>query len=257
MVLIPSARARGWVKVKLAKHLFEHRYDYRAEWLRFTETLGHCRPRRAAARASGSSRPSPTSSMLPGGLLLVSDGGRGSLAVAASGIGPAATPAPRHSTTPAISGAQLEESGRIAGVRAGFAEAGQAADDKAFRCRPWLLDEPCAWAAIPLLHHQRLVGLVVLAAPEYRRQLDWEDLDLLRTAGHQAASSLAEALGQEALSERPALRGVQPPLRVHPPRHQEPGQPAVAARPQRRAARRQSRLPRRHGRDAEVVRSAR
>ena len=37
MVLIPSARARGWAKVKLAKHLFEHRYDYRTEWLRFTE----------------------------------------------------------------------------------------------------------------------------------------------------------------------------------------------------------------------------
>jgi putative PEP-CTERM system histidine kinase len=42
--------------------------------------------------------------------------------------------------------------------------------------------------------------MVILAAPEYRRQPDWEDLDLLRTAGNQAASSLAEALGQEALS---------------------------------------------------------
>ena len=40
MVLLPSARARGWLKIKLAKHLFEHRYDYRTEWLRFTETLG-------------------------------------------------------------------------------------------------------------------------------------------------------------------------------------------------------------------------
>ena len=48
---------------------------------------------------------------------------------------------------------------------------------------------------------QRLVGLVILAAPEYRRPLDWEDFDLLRTAGHQAASSLAEALGQEALAD--------------------------------------------------------
>jgi hypothetical protein len=27
MVLIPSQRARGWIKVKLAKHVFEHRYD--------------------------------------------------------------------------------------------------------------------------------------------------------------------------------------------------------------------------------------
>ena len=44
------------------------------------------------------------------------------------------------------------------------------------------------------------VGMVILAAPEYRRPLDWEDFDLLRTAGRQAASSLAEAHGQEALS---------------------------------------------------------
>ena len=64
-----------------------------------------------------------------------------------------------------------------------------------------MLDEPKAWAGIPLLHQQRLVGLVVLAAPDYQRQLDWEDFDLLRTAGNQAASSLAEALGQEALSQ--------------------------------------------------------
>ena len=40
MVLLPSQRARGWARVKLAKHLFEHRYDYRSEWLRFADTLG-------------------------------------------------------------------------------------------------------------------------------------------------------------------------------------------------------------------------
>ena len=26
--------------MKLTKHLFEHRYDYRNEWLRFAETVG-------------------------------------------------------------------------------------------------------------------------------------------------------------------------------------------------------------------------
>src|SRR6185437_950120 len=31
--------------------------------------------------------------------------------------------------------------------------------------------------------------------------LDWEDFDLLRTAGTQAASSLSEAVGQEALGQ--------------------------------------------------------
>ena len=46
MVLLPSASARSWAKVKLAKHLFEHRYDYRTEWLRFTDTLGSAAPTR-------------------------------------------------------------------------------------------------------------------------------------------------------------------------------------------------------------------
>ena len=62
-----------------------------------------------------------------------------------------------------------------------------------------MFDDASAWAVMPLIHQRRLVGIVVLAAPEYRRPLDWEDFDLLRTAGRQAASSLAEALGQEAL----------------------------------------------------------
>ena len=45
-----SERARGWIKVKLSKHLFEHRYDYRSEWLRFTETLGRSGPEARSAR---------------------------------------------------------------------------------------------------------------------------------------------------------------------------------------------------------------
>ena len=51
MVMLPSSRARGWAKVKIAKHFFEHRYDYRTEWLRFTETIGATvpRPRRSAS----------------------------------------------------------------------------------------------------------------------------------------------------------------------------------------------------------------
>ena len=54
---------------------------------------------------------------------------------------------------------------------------------------------------MPLIHNDRLVGLVLLAAPDYRRALDWEDFDLLKTAGRQAASSLAEAHGQQALGQ--------------------------------------------------------
>src|SRR5205814_5696835 len=76
MVLIPSARARSWVKLNLAKHLFEHRYDYRIEWLRFTETLGRTGP---DAPPLGDRIIKAFADIVdaPGGLLLVSDGGRG------------------------------------------------------------------------------------------------------------------------------------------------------------------------------------
>jgi putative PEP-CTERM system histidine kinase len=198
MVLIPSARARGWAKVKLAKHLFEHRYDYRTEWLRFTETLGRAGPD-APPLSERIVKAFADVVDAPGGLLLVSNGGRG-LEVASAAHWPGASPGPDALEDSGEFWAGLEASGRVLefeALRQGWANA----RDKALPVPSWLLDEPAVWAGIPLLHHQRLVGLVVLAAPEYRRQLDWEDLDLLRTAGNQAASSLAEALGQEALSQ--------------------------------------------------------
>src|SRR5690606_29810150 len=44
LVLLPSRRLRGWLRVMITKHLFQHRYDYRAEWLRFTSTMGRAGP---------------------------------------------------------------------------------------------------------------------------------------------------------------------------------------------------------------------
>lgn len=197
MVLLPSARARGWLKVKLAKHLFEHRYDYRTEWLRFTETLG-----RAAPDAPPLSERIVTAFAdvveAPGGVLLIGDGSRG-LAVAATVNWPGGNPGPEALDDTVDFRSALEAGGRVLEfepIRKGWASA----QEKALEVPLWLLREQSAWVGIPLLHQQRLVGLVVLAAPEYRRQLDWEDFDLLRTAGNQAASSLAEALSQEALS---------------------------------------------------------
>jgi putative PEP-CTERM system histidine kinase len=196
MVLIPSARARGWFKVKVAKHLFEHRYDYRTEWLRFTETLGRASPD-APPLGERIVKAFADIADSPGGLLLVNDGR--ALGIAADWSWPVAHPSTEQLDQFAAFWPMAESSGRILeleALRGGWADA----KDKQLPVPHWLLDEPAAWAGVPLLHHQRLVGIVILAAPEYRRPLDWEDFDLLRTAGHQAASSLAEAMGQEALA---------------------------------------------------------
>lgn len=197
MALLPSARARGWLKVKLAKHLFEHRYDYRIEWLRFTETIGREGP---DSPPLGERIVKAFADVVdaPGGLLLVGDG-RGALAIHANWNWPVDAPSTNCLGVAAGLWNQIEESGRIVefeALRHGWASA----RDKSLQVAEWMMKDPSVWAGVPLLHQQRLVGLVILAAPEYRRALDWEDFDLLRTAGNQAASSLAEAIGQEALA---------------------------------------------------------
>src|SRR6185503_15007676 len=197
LILPLSQWARGWVKVKLAKHLFEHRYDYRTEWLRFTDTLGR----------SGEDAPPLGDRIVkafadiadaPGGLLLVTDSG-GAIATAAAWNWPAGNPPGGEVERDSGFWNRIESRGRIVefdALRHGYGPP----EDRAIPVPQWMLDESVVWAGVPLIHHDRLVGLVLLAAPEYRRPLDWEDFDLLRTAGRQAASSLAEAHGQEALS---------------------------------------------------------
>ncbi len=195
MVLLPSARARSWAKVKLAKHLFEHRYDYRTEWLRFAATVG---------RSGGDAAPlgerlvkafaDITDS--PGGLLLAVDE-NGAIAEAADWNWPGQPFTPDGKDMDRWR--ELEKNPVILDIdalREGSAEGGSA-----LPLPGWLARDKTAWAGVPLVHNDRLAGLILLAAPDYRRALDWEDFDLLKTAGRQAASSLAEAHGQQALSQ--------------------------------------------------------
>lgn len=197
MVVLPSARARGWLKVKLAKHLFEHRYDYRTEWLRFADTLG-----RAGADAPplGKRVIKAFADVLeaPGGLLLVADAGQPP-AVAAEWNWPGELPASAALGATSPLWASVEQSRRIIefdALRGGWADG----TDRALPVPQWISHDPRVWAAVPLAHHERLVGILLLATPEYRRPLDWEDFDLLRTAGRQAASALSEAQQEEALA---------------------------------------------------------
>jgi len=197
MVVLPSARARSWLKVKLAKHLFEHRYDYRTEWLRFTDTVGSAAddaPRIGERIVKG------LADILeaPGGMLLTADQASG-VAGTSSWQWQAASPPLTDADSAARFWANVEQSGRIVefdALRGGWAHK----PERALLVPAWMLEDQGIWLGIPLIHHQKLVGIVLLASPEYRRVLDWEDFDLLRTAGRQAASSLAEAHGQEALS---------------------------------------------------------
>ena len=198
LVLAPSPKFRAWFKVKISKHLFQHRYDYRSEWLRFTDTLGqpgedaqalNVRVVQAIADIVES----------PAGVLLVPDA-QGALLPKAQWNWELDPPPPAAGSQ-ALS-LHLEKSGRVVDctqVRIWFA---QGLDEDEVDLIPhWIIEEDQIWSLVPLLHFGRLAGVIVLTRPFLTRTLDWEDFDLLRTAGRQVASYLAEARGQDELAE--------------------------------------------------------
>src|SRR5205814_3506813 len=65
----------------------------------------------------------------------------------------------------------------------------------------WLLSLPGAWLVVPLPSPTGLVGFVVLVTARASIKMDWEVLDLLKTAGSQAASYLGQIQATEALLE--------------------------------------------------------
>nr|WP_208403947.1 XrtA/PEP-CTERM system histidine kinase PrsK [Sphingomonas insulae] len=192
--LLSTPWLRAWAKVKLAKHFFRHRYDYRTEWQRFTATLGTpVAPVGEAADPLERRIVRAIADLIdaPAGLLLVPDG---------NGLGPAAAWhwADAGSADAALRD-HLGESARI--VELDQVRRGDAPEGEAAAIPGWMLDHPDAWALVPLIHGTSLIGVILLGRPPLDRALDWEDLDLLRVAGRQAASHLAEDRAHAALAD--------------------------------------------------------
>jgi putative PEP-CTERM system histidine kinase len=195
LLILPSGRFRAWLNVIIAKNFFQHRYDYRSEWMRFADTIGfpgkdtvpfHERVVKSLADIFDS----------PSGLLFAPDDQKQLTLQCRWNWATANVPANcvTSQTLPFF-----ETSSHILSmdeVRAGTDA----------RCDPraipqWLYDEERAWVVVPLVHFGKLAGLAVLARPLVRRDLDWEDLDMLRVVSRQVASYLAEATSHEALAE--------------------------------------------------------
>jgi len=195
LLIMPSGRFKAWLNVFIAKHFFQHRYDYRSEWMRFADTIGfpseeaapfHERVVKSLVDIFGCSS----------GLLLVPDE-QGVLTLQAR-YNWSTVDVPPNAVT-SQTRPFFETTGHILAmddVRSGADE----------RCDPravpqWLFDEPQAWAVVPLVHFGELAGLAVLGRPPLNRTLDWEDFDMLRVVGRQLASYLAEASSHLALAE--------------------------------------------------------
>lgn len=191
-VFVFSGAQRARLRVLISKHLFPYRYDYRNEWLRFTQALasadGQLDLGQSVIKALGDLVESP------GGSLWLK-GNDGSFTM-------------RSRLNQGESGA-VEPAGSLLSTFLDQRE--WVINLEEYRSSPtqyqglvlpeWLSIQPDAWLVIPLKSAGSLVGFVVLAAPRARFDIDWEVLDLLKTAQRQAASYLARMLTAEALLE--------------------------------------------------------
>lgn len=196
-MLIGSTTLRRQLRVFLVKHFYRNKYDYREEWLRFIATLSDAAsgdpPPVTAVRAVAQIIGSPRAA------LLLCDERPGQWRVAAAWPGGELF---AEATGPLAAPVALRE----------FLEG-----------RQWVIDlpewrsdpEPYAglelpeWIAaagrwrlvVPVLHGERLTGLLLLADPPGSFQLTFEDRDLLKTTARHVATHLAQHESEERLAE--------------------------------------------------------
>ncbi|MCA1806240.1 MAG: PEP-CTERM system histidine kinase PrsK, partial [Xanthomonadaceae bacterium] len=192
-VLLFSGQLRARLRVIISKHFFHFKYEYRDEWLRFIHTL-------STGEAGDGLRERAIQAMAnildsPGGLLwLRRDPDRYEcmagwcMSPVEDGNLPADSDFPRF----------LEQEQWVVNLEE-FEQDREHYGD--LQVPAVIARIPEAWVIVPLLLHERLTGFVLLSHSPVARQFNWEDYDLLRTVGQQAAAHLAQLDASKALAD--------------------------------------------------------
>jgi putative PEP-CTERM system histidine kinase len=193
ITLAMSGSLRASLKVFLGKHFFRYRYDYREEWLKFTYTLSQ----RNSPREMGEQVIRGLADMLesPAGALWMRGQGKDAFTQTAYWN---MSPSQESESADSELCRFLETSGWAINLEEYRSYPGRYGQMKLPR---WLSEMPQAWLVVPLLVGSTLIGFVVLASARTRMDVNWEVNDLLKTAGLQAASFLAQMQATEALLE--------------------------------------------------------
>jgi putative PEP-CTERM system histidine kinase len=194
MVLLFSGRVRASLRVLINKHFFHYKYDYRDEWLKFIQTLSSGAPEdgQMCERAIHSLAEIIGS---PGGILWMRDLGNRYVPVASWQM---EVP---DSYTVAADDPLIE----FMASREWLIDLDEYERDPDLYSRlvmpGWMGQLQRAWLVVPLIVHDRLIGFVVLARSPAQHHFNWEDSDLIKTAGRQAAVHLAQMQSSHALAE--------------------------------------------------------
>ena len=193
-LLLSSSQLRSRARVFLGKHFFKNRYDYRDEWLGFTQILS-TRGQGAGLREN-IIRAIAAILESPGGVMWVKQAPGEFQAVSAWRAS-----VPDHSVEAPDSSLVtfLARTGWILYLDELKSASGNFAD---LELPVWCVNMPGAAVIVPLLHQEELYGIVILLRSQTRAEkFNWEDSDLLKTVGRQAASYLALMQVTEALTD--------------------------------------------------------
>lgn len=189
LALLFSSRTRSYFRVWVSKHFFSYKYDYRVEWLQFSQALesgGEHLPETVI-------RAMATFVESPGGLLLTQGSSEKEVLL--------------HSVN-----MQIEHVPRnLDDLRKWLLDTEWVIDLEEWRRRPdlyrnlpvpdFIEEWDDAGLIVPLMFEHQLQSILILKKPIVYREIDWEDRDLLKTAGRQAASHIAQFYSNKSLIE--------------------------------------------------------
>jgi len=193
-ILLFSGKIRSRLKVAIDKHFFHYKYDYREEWLRIIRTLSsqntskrlHERAIRALAQIIDS----------PGGLLVMERDNGYFESDEGWNFEQPNVREPANSTMVRF----LAEHQFVISLDEYNSDPDMYTRLGVLDIPDWLLSNKQAWLVVPLMLQDHMMGFVVLLrSPAHERYFNWEDSDLLKTAGRQAASHLAQYETAQAL----------------------------------------------------------
>ena len=193
-ILLFSAQLRASLRVLINKHFFHYKFEYREEWLRFIHTLTSAEPteqlRERTIKAIADIY------QCPGGLLWqYRDGHRYEL------VANWQMPTPGFATFLSADSSLAQYLGEEEWVINCDEYQHDPGVYNGMVLPDWFSGIENAWLITPLVFHDRLLGMVVLARPPVAHSMNYEDYDLLRIIGRQSAAHLAQLDSALALSQ--------------------------------------------------------
>ena len=191
LTLLFSDKIRAKVRVFLSKHFFSYKHDYRDEWLKFTQNLAE-------------SVDSVPESIIQSIITLTESNG---------GMLWEKTEAGQYTLTtrwhmPEVASMNAAS---LSSLTAFMERTQWVIDFDEYEENPnlyeglsipdWLLSTPNAWLIVPLMFKGGCIGFILVKRSELQKKINWEDRDLLKTAGQQAASHLAQHQVDQALMQ--------------------------------------------------------